>query len=177
MTVPDLTDVFRQEARELLETIEQALLDLELGSDDRELVDSTFRGLHTLKGSGAMFGFDEVAAFVHEFETAFDRVRKGQTQISPALIAVALRAKDHIHKLVEEPGRHAKAGVPILDALKVVAANPAAVPVANETLEIAAPAGGIRQHLADKVPTSRRRPGFRHEPPSAARRIARPWYR
>jgi hypothetical protein len=26
--------------------------------DDRELVDAVFRGLHTLKGSGAMFGFD-----------------------------------------------------------------------------------------------------------------------
>ena len=54
-----------------------------------------------------MFGFTDVAAFVHEFETAFDQVRKGQTPATPELIAVALDAKDHIHKLIEQPDAHA----------------------------------------------------------------------
>jgi two-component system chemotaxis sensor kinase CheA len=124
MKTSDLTEVFRLEARELLDSIEQALLDLKHGSDNRELVDSTFRGLHTLKGSGAMFGFDEVAAFVHEFETAFDRIRKGEAPISPELISIALSAKDHVHKLIEEPGRHAADGSPILEALRQIVADP-----------------------------------------------------
>ena len=72
----DPTDTFRQEARELLEQLEQGLLDLEQNPANAELVDSIFRALHTIKGSGAMFGFTDVAAFVHEFETAFDRVRR-----------------------------------------------------------------------------------------------------
>ena len=120
MTTADPTEVFRQEARELLEQLEQSLLDLNEASDDRDLVDSSFRALHTIKGSGAMFGFEEVAGFVHEFETAFDRVRKGTASISPELIKVALAAKDHIAKLIAEPGVHAADGRPILERLRTI---------------------------------------------------------
>ena len=81
---------------------EQALLDLEQTPDNADLVNSAFRALHTIKGSGAMFGFAEVASFVHEFETAFDKVRKGQREATPELIAVALDAKDHVHKLIAD---------------------------------------------------------------------------
>ena len=101
MTTSDPAATFRQEARELLDQLEQVLLDLDQRLQDADLVDSAFRALHTIKGSGAMFGFDAVAAFVHEFETAFDRVRKGKIAPSSALVSVGLAAKDHIWKLIE----------------------------------------------------------------------------
>ncbi|MBK8002224.1 MAG: Hpt domain-containing protein [Verrucomicrobia bacterium] len=41
-----------------------------------------FRAFHTIKGSGAMFGFEAVAAFTHHVETALDRVREGQLALS-----------------------------------------------------------------------------------------------
>jgi len=103
MSTIDPTEVFRQEASELFEVLEGALLDLGQRPDDRELVDSAFRALHTIKGSGAMFGFDKVASFTHEFETAFDRVRKGEIKPTQELISVALAAKDYIRALIEEP--------------------------------------------------------------------------
>jgi two-component system chemotaxis sensor kinase CheA len=103
MTSLDPADVFRQEASELFEALEGALLDLTLRPDDRELVDTAFRALHTIKGSGAMFGFDKVAAFTHEFETAFDLVRKGEVKPTGDLISVALAAKDFIRALIEAP--------------------------------------------------------------------------
>jgi two-component system chemotaxis sensor kinase CheA len=114
----DPTDTFRQEARELLEQLEQGLLDLEQNPADADLVNSVFRALHTIKGSGAMFGFTEVAAFVHEFETAFDKVRKGLSPITPELVAVALDAKDHVHHLIETPDATTDAGEAILTALR-----------------------------------------------------------
>jgi len=114
----DPTDTFRQEARELLEQLEQGLLDLEQHPGDGDLVNSVFRALHTIKGSGAMFGFTDVAAFVHEFETAFDKVRKGLSPITPELVAVALDAKDHVHHLIETPDATTDAGGAILSALR-----------------------------------------------------------
>ncbi|MBR0716900.1 chemotaxis protein CheA [Bradyrhizobium liaoningense] len=123
MTVMDPRDVFHQEARELLDQLEEALLDLGNASDDRDLVDCAFRALHTIKGSGSMFGFDEVAGFVHEFETAFDRVRKGSVAISPPLVQVALAAKDHIARLIAEPGRHVADGEAILKNLRAIVSN------------------------------------------------------
>lgn len=103
MTTIDPAAVFRQEAAELFEVLEAALLDLGQTPDDRELIDSAFRALHTIKGSGAMFGFDKVATFTHEFETAFERVRKGEIKPTQDLISVALAAKDFIRALIETP--------------------------------------------------------------------------
>ncbi len=105
----DPIETFRQEAQELLEQVEQGLLDLARRPGDRALVDAVFRGLHTLKGSGAMFGFDALAAFTHHCETAFDRVRKGEVPASPALVAAVLAAQDHMRALAE--GRPVAAGV------------------------------------------------------------------
>lgn len=119
MNVMDPTEVFRQEASELFEVLEGALLDLGQCPDDRELVDSAFRALHTIKGSGAMFGFDKVASFTHEFETAFDRVRKGEIKPTHELISVALAAKDYIRALIEDPqSTDDIIGEAILDDLK-----------------------------------------------------------
>jgi two-component system chemotaxis sensor kinase CheA len=95
---------FRVEAGELLEQIEQGLLDLGHRLDDRDLVDAVFRGLHTLKGSGAMFGFDALATFTHHCETAFDRVRKGLAPATQELVAVILSAQDHMRALIETDG-------------------------------------------------------------------------
>ncbi|WP_338308253.1 chemotaxis protein CheA [Bradyrhizobium sp. TM233] len=119
MSAMDPTEVFRQEASELFEVLEGALLDLGQRPDDRELVDSAFRALHTIKGSGAMFGFDKVASFTHEFETAFDRVRKGEIKPTQELISVALAAKDYIRALIEDPqSTDDIIGEAILDDLK-----------------------------------------------------------
>ncbi|QOZ66899.1 chemotaxis protein CheA [Bradyrhizobium arachidis] len=132
MNVMDPTEVFRQEASELFEVLEGALLDLGQRPDDRELVDSAFRALHTIKGSGAMFGFDKVASFTHEFETAFDRVRKGEIKPSQELISVALAAKDYIRALIEDPqSTDDIIGDAILDDLKrFVSSDQPAAPIA-----------------------------------------------
>src|SRR5208282_316948 len=93
---------FREEAREILTELESALLELNENPGDTELVSRIFRGLHTIKGSGAMFGFERLAAFTHDLETAFDEVRKGQLQIGSELIDLTLSALDQIRAMLEE---------------------------------------------------------------------------
>lgn len=94
---------FLQEARDILEGLEALLLDLEAeASPDR--VDAVFRALHTIKGSGAMFGFGALARFTHHFEDAFDRLREGRLQANPALVDLSLRARDRMLALLEQGG-------------------------------------------------------------------------
>jgi two-component system, chemotaxis family, sensor kinase CheA len=93
---------FREEAREILTELESALLELNESRGDSDLVSRIFRGLHTIKGSGAMFGFEDLAAFTHNLETAFDLVRNGQLQISSELIDLTLSALDQIRAMLEE---------------------------------------------------------------------------
>ncbi len=101
---------FREEAREILVDLESALLELNENPADQELVGRTFRGLHTIKGSGAMFGFEKLAAFTHNLETAFDQVRSGKLQINSELIDLTLAALDQIRAMLEE-----SAGTPPAD--------------------------------------------------------------
>ena len=150
MNMNDPAETFRQEARELLDQLEAGLLDLEQDPSNSDLINSTFRALHTIKGSGAMFGFTAVADFVHEFETAFDRVRKGQSQANAALIVVALDAKDHIHLLIENPDAETAGGDRILADLRVivdgatspVAVAPVAAPATPQPAPVAEPTKG-----------------------------------
>ncbi len=119
MSTQDPVAAFRVEAGELLDQIEHGLLDLGHRLDDRALIDEVFRGLHTLKGSGAMFGFDALADFTHHCETAFDRVRKGLAPATQELVAVILSARDHMRALIEGDGTGLETtGAAILEQLQ-----------------------------------------------------------
>ena len=91
---------YGEEAQELLAELEAALLELEDAPSDQPLIDRVFRALHTIKGSGAMFGFDDIAAFTHDVENVFDLVRGGSIAITKDLLNLTLQAKDVISELL-----------------------------------------------------------------------------
>lgn len=97
-------DTFKEEACDLLEELETALLELEETPEDMDLVGRVFRAMHTIKGSGAMFGFDAASAFTHHVESAFDLVRDGKVAVSKPLINLTLTARDHISMLLDLEG-------------------------------------------------------------------------
>jgi two-component system chemotaxis sensor kinase CheA len=94
-------DAFREEAMELLTELESSLLELEENPDDGELIGRTFRAMHTIKGSGAMFGFSEISGFTHEVETVYDLVRNGATEVSKELVDDTLKACDLIRCMLD----------------------------------------------------------------------------
>lgn len=145
----DPAAAFRVEAAELLDQVEQGLLDLGHRLDDIGLVNAVFRGLHTLKGSGAMFGFDALAAFTHHCESAFDQVRKGQVPATAELVAVILSAGDHMRALVEgdAPAAEGDAILARLSAAVSAAGGQAPVHAGDEAPVVSEPAavpGGWR---------------------------------
>ncbi len=153
MSGPSPEEIFRQEAQELLEQLENALLDLEGEPGRSDLVDSAFRALHTIKGSGAMFGFEAVAAFTHHVETAFDRVRQGKVRATRPLIKLALSARDHIRGLIEDPqGVDPSVAEPILAGLRELVEGPGAGEAPREAARPAAgPAAGAAERTIWRV--------------------------
>jgi two-component system, chemotaxis family, sensor kinase CheA len=101
MAEMDYALIFREETLELLEELEHSLLALEKAPHDLGLVDRIFRAMHTIKGSGAMFGFDEIADFTHHVETVLDEVRGGKMPVTKNLIDLVLAARDYIKSLLE----------------------------------------------------------------------------
>jgi two-component system chemotaxis sensor kinase CheA len=56
-----------------------------------------------------MFRFDEVAAFTHHIENAFDQVRNGRMGTSPDLISLSLAAVDQIKAMLDEAAGQGRA--------------------------------------------------------------------
>ncbi|PRQ91318.1 chemotaxis protein CheA [Borreliella burgdorferi] len=91
---------FKEESIENISDIEQALLNLEVSSD-QDIINSIFRNLHTIKGSSGMFGFNFTASLVHEIETVLDVVKNGKAAFNQAAIDATLMSVDFIRELIE----------------------------------------------------------------------------
>ncbi|WP_043774666.1 chemotaxis protein CheA [Desulfomicrobium escambiense] len=128
--------IFKEEARDLLGELESSLLELEEDPKDSEVINRVFRAMHTIKGSGAMFGFEDIASFTHEVETVFDLARNGQIAVSKELLNLTLLARDHILAMLEgeDQGGEARAREVIvgLKALTPATEELPAVPEAEE---------------------------------------------
>ncbi|MBN2685806.1 MAG: chemotaxis protein CheA [Pontiellaceae bacterium] len=116
---------FIEEARELLSQLEDGLLALEDAPDDQEIVNSVFRALHTIKGSGSMFGFEKIEQFTHDLESAFEKVRGGRVPVTRGLIDLTLAARDEIQHLVriaeeDQPDQRSEARALILQKLQIL---------------------------------------------------------
>jgi two-component system chemotaxis sensor kinase CheA len=101
MDINSAQNAFLTESRELLEDMETALIELERNANDPELINAIFRAAHTIKGTGGVFGFEQVEKFTHNVESVLDKVRSGELEIDSELIALLLKCRDHIGLLVE----------------------------------------------------------------------------
>ncbi|MCM1322236.1 MAG: chemotaxis protein CheA [Bacteroides sp.] len=96
-----MSGIFLDEASDLLDKLEDLLLELERQPEDAETISAIFRIMHTIKGSSAMFGFDAISHFTHEAENAFDAVRNGKVHVTPDLITLTLKTRDHIRNMLD----------------------------------------------------------------------------
>ena len=96
MTI-DLTqfhDAFFEESFEALDSMESALLKLDIGAPEPELINTIFRVAHSIKGGSATFGFSDIASFTHSCETLLDELRSGGMQVSLEISDLLLKTVD-----------------------------------------------------------------------------------
>jgi len=113
----NLQHVFVEEAEELITELENALMELENAPETKSLIDRVFRAMHTIKGSGAMFGFDTIASFTHHIETAYDFVREGRIPVNKRLIDLTLEASDQIKRLLDSSSENESPDTGQLDGI------------------------------------------------------------
>ena len=113
----DLTqfhDAFFEESFEALDSMEAALLKLDIGAPDPELVNTIFRVAHSIKGGSATFGFSHIASFTHSLETLLDALRANRMTGTTAISDLLLKSVDVMRDML----RAVQAGKPI-DAQRV----------------------------------------------------------
>jgi len=91
---------FLEEAQEHINAIEQALLTLEDNPEDKKLIENVFRAMHSLKGGGAMFGFEHISHFTHDLETIYDKIRSDELELSKDIFNLTLLSVDHLKNLI-----------------------------------------------------------------------------
>jgi two-component system chemotaxis sensor kinase CheA len=96
---------FFDESVEGLDAMEAALLKLDTGDADPELVNTIFRSAHSIKGGSATFGFPEIAAFTHVAEELLDNLRSGKRQVSTEIVELLLRCVDGMRGMLDRSQR------------------------------------------------------------------------
>lgn len=96
-----LKQKFTEEAHELINDLENSVLLLEKNADDTRQIEAVFRAMHTLKGSGGMFGYHKISEFTHDLETIYDFVRNGDIDVTKPLLDITLQAVDHLKVLIK----------------------------------------------------------------------------
>ncbi|MCU7827961.1 MAG: Hpt domain-containing protein [Candidatus Thiodiazotropha sp. (ex Myrtea sp. 'scaly one' KF741663)] len=92
----ELIEIFVEESRELLETLDQDFEKWSMSPDDGAITDDIKRTLHTLKGSSRLAGVMPVGELSHALETLFNRLTGGELSFTQPLKNVVREALDRL---------------------------------------------------------------------------------
>ena len=92
---------FLVEAGEILEALSEQLVELENSPEDKDLLNTIFRGFHTVKGGAGFLQLDALVGCCHVAENVFDILRNGQRSVTPELMDVVLRSLDTVNEMFD----------------------------------------------------------------------------
>jgi len=111
---------FLLEAGEILESLSEQLVELENRPDDSNLLNSIFRGFHTVKGGAGFLQLDPLVDLCHAAENTFDCLRNDKIQVTTGLMDVVLQALDSVNDMFESVHRRVMpepASAALIDAI------------------------------------------------------------
>lgn len=108
---------FSKEAREHLDQLNLNLIQLEESPEDETLINEIFRSAHTLKGSAAFAGLNQINEISKKMEGIFGNARKGFFKITPSIINIMFEALDILNDLIDSTGTP---GAPDTDISKML---------------------------------------------------------
>jgi two-component system chemotaxis sensor kinase CheA len=92
---------FLVESNEGLDRFDRDLIALEKDKTSRELLDSIFRAVHTIKGTGGVLGFEKLVSISHVGESVLSRMRDGVLVLSPEIATTLLAMADSLRRMLE----------------------------------------------------------------------------
>lgn len=112
-------DKFSQEARDLIQRLNEQLIALEKTPDRSELIRDLMRTAHTLKGSAKIMRITTVSQIAHNMEEILIGIQEGRLQASANIIELLFKSTDILTQCVDAL-RSAQHGAPDLTALHAV---------------------------------------------------------
>ncbi|AIF69315.1 hypothetical protein PAP_04520 [Palaeococcus pacificus DY20341] len=108
MELSQYLEEFLADAKERIDNLNNAFLKLEAiitkgegNGKKKELIDQIFRDAHTLKGTAATMGFDELSEVAHKVENLFDDIREDRIDLNSDIFDVVFEVLDVIGEMIE----------------------------------------------------------------------------
>ncbi|MFZ2207360.1 MAG: chemotaxis protein CheA [Porticoccaceae bacterium] len=93
---------FLIEAGEILETLGGMLVELEQRPRDADLLNTVFRGFHTIKGGAGFLSLNAMVDICHRAEDVFNVLRQGERSIDAGLMDAVFRALDVVKEQFQQ---------------------------------------------------------------------------
>ena len=94
MDVSQYLEIFIDETKEHLQSLNTSILDLEQDPSSMDTVNEIFRAAHSLKGMAGTMGFKRMQALTHDMENVFSEVRNGTFAVTAEIIDVLFQCLD-----------------------------------------------------------------------------------
>ncbi|MDJ0882405.1 MAG: chemotaxis protein CheA [Gammaproteobacteria bacterium] len=98
----DILQDFLIEAGEILESLNEQLVDLEQSPEDSDLLNSIFRGFHTIKGGGSFLSLTNLVEVCHKSEDVFNLLRNREISLNAEMMDAFLRVLDEVNAMFEQ---------------------------------------------------------------------------
>ncbi|MBU9720340.1 MULTISPECIES: chemotaxis protein CheA [Bacillaceae] len=95
-------DMFIDESKDHLQSLNDNLLKLESDPNEEAIISEIFRSAHTLKGMSATMGYDDIASLTHQMENVLDGIRNKTVQVTSEIIDTIFSSVDALEEMVED---------------------------------------------------------------------------
>ena len=100
MDVSQYMGMFLEESMDNLQTLNEALLDLEQNPNNIDRLNEIFRVAHTIKGMAATMGFSSIAELTHKMEDVLSKFREGKLDVTRNVVTVLFDCLDTLERMI-----------------------------------------------------------------------------
>lgn len=101
MDVSQYLEIFIDETKEHLQSLNEQLLVLEKEPENADTINEIFRAAHSLKGMAGTMGYKIMQELTHKWEDVFSEVRNGKMKVTPDLVDVLFKGLDKLETILD----------------------------------------------------------------------------
>ncbi len=163
MDVSQYLEIFIDETREHLQSLNEQILILEKEPENVDTINEIFRAAHSLKGMAGTMGYKRMQRLTHDMENVFSEIRNGKMKASAKLVDVLFKGLDALEQyldvIVNSGDEGTEDNEDIINSLNEILkeglgggaepaapAAPAAAPVAAATATATAGESGVKPY-------------------------------
>ena len=101
MDVSQYLEIFIDETREHLQSLNEQILVLEREPENVDTINEIFRAAHSLKGMAGTMGYKRMQRLTHDMENVFSEIRNGKMKASAKLVDVLFKGLDALEQYLD----------------------------------------------------------------------------